>query len=412
MKPRVGAKIARILPVPQGWQSVVEGVPRYGASIFEVCETLPAGVSAQLLVPSSAVVTERLTLPPAPREELMEMAQLQLEKLLPYNAEDFVFDIEELGGSEEAVSVLAVTVPLSELKVLGDPLRLGGFGPSAVGVYAVQLARSLKSDGNVMALWMEGGMAFLLVATGGKLAWLEAVGLENDMPSSCEISRVRLGAELSGAFTGPVNRIFLGSSQWERVVREALPEILVEDLPTDLNAELAGNWLPPAWAAERMELSQKARFVERLQMVAMVYMALLALAFSWLAYQKAQLRKITAQIEELQPKVDLSRSRQTRWRSLEAAVDPSRYLIELLHQATKAVGGADIRITEFQLNPKEFAFAAEAANVDEAISYVRRLKAEAELGGYRIESPNPNILPNERAQFRVSGKVDSTVAQR
>jgi len=391
---------------------VVEGAPRYASSIFELCEALPAGVSAELLVPSSAIVTERLTLPPAPRDELVEMAQLQLEKLLPYNAEDLVFDIEELGGSEEAVTVLAVTVALAELKAIGDPLRLGGFGPSAVGVHAVQLARSLSGEGEVMALWMEGGMAFLLVAAGGKLAWLETVGLENDLPSPAEITRARLGAELSGSLSRPVSKIFVGSSQWRGVVREALPEMIVEELPSVLDDELAGNWLPPAWAAERMEISQKARFVERLQMVAMVYMALLALGFSWLAYQKAQLRKVTAQIAELQPQVELFKSRQTRWRSLEAAVDPSRYLVELLHQATKAVGGADIRITEFQLNPKEFAFAAEASNVDEAINYVRRLKTEPELGGYRIESPNPNILPNERAQFRVSGKVDSTLAQR
>jgi hypothetical protein len=391
---------------------VVEGAPRYASSVSELCEVLPAGVGAELLVPSSSVVTERLTLPPAPRDELLAMAQLQLEKLLPYNAEDFVFDIEELGVTEESATILAVTVALAELKAVGDPIRLGGFGPSAVGVNAVQVARSLAGEGEVLALWMEGGMAFLLVAAGGKLAWLESVGLENDLPSPAEITRARLGAELSGALSGPVGKVFVGSSEWRSVVREALPGMVVEELPSGVDGELAGNWLPSAWAAERMEISQKARFVERLQLVAMVYVAILALGFSWLAYQKAQLRKVTAQIAELQPQVELSKSRQTRWRSLEAAVDPSRYLVELLHQATKAVGGADIRITEFQLNPKEFAFAAEAANVDEAINYVRRLKTEPELGGYRIESPNPNILPNERAQFRVSGKVDSTVAQR
>jgi hypothetical protein len=95
-----------------------------------------------------------------------------------------------------------------------------------------------------------------------------------------------------------------------------------------------------------------------------------------------------------------------------AAVEPSRYLVEVLHQIARSIGAADIRITEFQMSPKEFAFSGEAANVAEAIEYVGRLRKEQELGRFKIDSPNPNILPNERAQFRVSGRVDLPGAKR
>ena len=64
------------------------------------------------------------------------------------------------------------------------------------------------------------------------------------------------------------------------------------------------------------------------------------------------------------------------------------------------------------MSPKEFAFSGEAANVAEAIEYVGRLRKEQDLGGFKIDSPNPNILPNERAQFRVSGRVDLPGAKR
>ena len=87
-------------------------------------------------------------------------------------------------------------------------------------------------------------------------------------------------------------------------------------------------------------------------------------------------------------------------------------MIELLHQSTKAVAGVDIRITEFQMNPREFAFSAEASNVAEAIEYVGRLKKEGELASFKMDSPNPNILPNERAQFRVTGKVDGNASKK
>jgi len=43
---------------------------------------------------------------------------------------------------------------------------------------------------------------------------------------------------------------------------------------------------------------------------------------------------------------------------------------------------------------------------------VGRLRKEPDLGGLKIDSPNPNILPNERAQFRVSGKVELLGAKR
>ena len=110
--------------------------------------------------------------------------------------------------------------------------------------------------------------------------------------------------------------------------------------------------------------------------------------------------------------VELSKSRQAKWTSLSAALDPSRYMIELLHQVTKVIGPADIRITEFQMGVREFGFSAEASSLGEAIEYVNRLKKEPELGAFKIDSPNPNLLPNERAQFRVTGKVDSPTASK
>jgi hypothetical protein len=131
-----------------------------------------------------------------------------------------------------------------------------------------------------------------------------------------------------------------------------------------------------------------------------------------LAVQKAQIGQLDKKIAELQPVVELSKSRQTRWNSLGAAVDPSRYMIELLHQVTKVIGPADIRITEFQMGVREFGFSAEASSLGEAIEYVNRLKKEPELAAFKIDSPNPNLLPNERAQFRVTGKVESPVASK
>ena len=412
MKPRVGAPLVRMSPLPDGWRAQTASDSCAGATLGDLCEKLPSGLRAELLLPSSAIVMDCLTLPAAPREDLLSMAQLQLEKLLPYAADDFVFDIELLGGDAENVKVLALTAPFEEIKACAEPLRKAGLGPVAIGVYALQIARALVGKGTVMALWLEGGKPFLLLASEGKLLWLEGLSCEGSEPVASEISRVLLGAELSGILSEPVESVCLGAHEWSEAVREALPGKPVQPLHFEPTGEIAGNWLPTLWAEEASSLSKRAVLIERLQWCVIGYAALLAIGFCWLAFEKTRIARLDRQIAELQPQVELGKARQNRWRALEPAVEPSRYLIELLHQASKTVGGADIRITEFQMNPREFAISGEASNVDEAIKYVGRLKKEPELGAFKIDSPNPNILPNERAQFRVAGKVDKTLVKR
>ncbi len=414
MKPRLGAPLVRMSPSPDGWRAQTSGDSCTGTTLTELCGKLPSGLKAELLLPSSALVTELLNLPVAPREDLLSMAQLQLEKLLPYTADDFVFDIEELAVSGENAQVLAITVPLNELKNCALPLRGAFLGPVSVGVYALQLARSIDLPGISLVIWLEEGKPYILLAREGRLLWIDGLPSEGEVavPNAAEIQRAVLGAELSGVLSGPVERVYLPPEGWGEVVRQAIPGIVIEARQLEPALELAGSWLPPAWAAEAAALVRKSLLFERLQWIAIGYAALLAAGFCWLAFEKSRVGKLDGQIAELQPQVELLKARQNRWKTLEPALEPSRYLIELLHQAAKTVGGADIRITEFQMNPKEFAFSAEASNVAEAIEYVGRLKKEQELSSFKIESANPNILPNERAQFRVTGKVDAALAKR
>jgi hypothetical protein len=73
--------------------------------------------------------------------------------------------------------------------------------------------------------------------------------------------------------------------------------------------------------------------------------------------------------------------------------------------------GADIRITEFRMNDREFSFQAEASTYAQATEYVTRLKKESGLAAFKLDSPNPKILPNnERAQFQVTGKALASAA--
>ena len=408
MKPRGTTNLARFYPNQEGWCLQVGATVSPGVNVAGLCEKLPAAARVQVLAPSRAAVLERFTLPQAPREDLLAMAQLQLEKLLPYAAEEFVFELQELGGDEQTVEVLALTLSVVALEECCGPIRKLGRGPSVIGVYAQQLAGGVRSfQGVTLLVWMEQGRPFLALVEGGNLLWLEGLPEVDPALAEMELSRALLGAELAGV-GGKVQQAIVAVSVpgWAAAVRHVVPGVPLEERTLEPELEVAGNWLPAAWAVEESSRSRKAVFAERLQWVGMAYLAVLTIGFAWLAFQKAGLRRLDQQLAELQPKVELSNARQSRWHQVEPAVDPSRYLVEVLHQAQKAVGPADIRITELQMSPREFSFSGEAASLAEAIEYVSRLKQEPGLSAFQIQSPNPNILPNERAQFRISAKSE------
>lgn len=413
MKSRPAAQKACISPDPQGWTLQSGEVALSVPTMEELASKVPPSLTVEALLPSGILVTERFTLPKAPRDELMAMAQIQLEKVLPYGAGEFVFDFEELSEGEDGVEIYAITLSINALSQWAGPLRNANLEVSTLGVYAVQIARACLGEGHTLVIWVEQGAPFLLIAAGGRLVWLDTLPNLTDADldeMATHLSRCLLSAELSGALRGGITSAVCSADVWTEAIRKVAPQIPVDSRPPRAVEDISGNWLPESWSQESAQKARKANFFEKLQTLGLVYLALLVGGFVWLAVQKSKLGQLDKKIAELQPVVELSKSRQARWTSLSAALEPSRYMIELLHQVTKVIGPADIRITEFQMGVREFGFSAEASSLGEAIEYVNRLKKEPDLAAFKIDSPNPNLLPNERAQFRVTGKVDSPTA--
>ena len=98
-------------------------------------------------------------------------------------------------------------------------------------------------------------------------------------------------------------------------------------------------------------------------------------------------------------------NRQARWRVLAPAIDPSRYAVEVLFQASKNLPTSEIRITEFDLKETQWRIIGEAPSANLAIDYVTKLKEEKELGAFVIDAKPPTLLPNDHAQFSIFGKL-------
>jgi hypothetical protein len=420
MKKKLAGTTAQLFPDDNGWV-VRRGDDRVrAASVAEVMALLPKNLKVEAWLPSRLLVSERLLLPQAPREDLLAMAQIQLEKLLPYAADEFVFDLEEIEETSEGAQLLAVAASYQALVQWAAPIRDANAGPTALGIFAVQLARGVPSAGISLVIWAEEGDVFVLLSRSGRLLWMDSLSVPLNLTESdqefavTELSRALLGAELAGACSGKIDRVHCALPGWEKVAQQTLGNEVVISGGVTPDFQTSGNWMPSQWVQEAVKQRKQAAWTERIQLGAIAYMGCLALGFGWLALQKSKLGKVDREIQELQPKVDISKSRQGRWKAMEPAVDPSRYLIEVLHQVSKGIEAADIRITEFRMNDREFSFQAEAATYAQATEYVARLKKESGLAAFKMDAPNPKILPNnERAQFQVTGKTQAaTVAKK
>ena len=154
-----------------------------------------------------------------------------------------------------------------------------------------------------------------------------------------------------------------------------------------------------------MRGERAAHWRQRIIAAGVLYALAIVAGFAYLAWMKAQARKIDAQYAAAQPVLQFVQSRQLRWKTLSPAVDPTRYAVELLFQASKNLPTDTIRITEFDLQANQWRIVGEAPSANLAIDYVSKLKEEKELGAFQIDAKPPQLLPNEHAQFTIYGKL-------
>ena len=88
--------------------------------------------------------------------------------------------------------------------------------------------------------------------------------------------------------------------------------------------------------------------------------------------------------------------------ALAPAIDPSRYVRELLFQIDKNRPNENLHITEFNLFPNQWVIIGEAASGVLASEYSTKLQEEKELGAFTIKSNRMDILPKEATRVSLT----------
>jgi len=402
-----GAALALLTPDADGWRLSRSGVaPKKIATLGEAAADLPAGLRLHLALPCQAVLLERMTLPATDRGELAGMVQLQLEKTLPFPIEEVSADFVVVESGESESTLVAAAAQHAQLDALCAPLRERGRLPDKITPFAMHIAASCPPGETVLAVYPEQGQLVAAICEKSRLAWTHVIPALDAGTLRDALPQMLLGAEMEGVPTA-ITRVRL--SQECASLSETLGDFF--QIPVEIasfDGELPEpdvNLVPVSWQDDLQRGERAAQWRQRLVAAAVLYVLAIVAAFAYLAWLKANARKVDAQYAAAQPVLQFVQSRQLRWKTLAPAIDPSRYAVEILYQANKNLPTDGIRITEFDLQATQWRIIGEAPSANLAIDYVSKLKDEKELGAFLIDAKPPQLLPNEHAQFTIYGKL-------
>ena len=397
-----------IIPTVEGWIVQVAGAAgKVVPGLSEAVELLPDEGAIVLALPERFVVSERMTLPSVEEAELGGMVELQLEKSLPYGIEEVAFEFAVVRRGEAESEVFAVVAQASQLEELCAPLREEGRLPSRIGLYAKQAAA--LTSGVCLCVWGELGQLVLAVAESGVLGFVHSLPDVSEETLRQELPQMLLAAEMAGA-SGAFEMVRLDPalSGLEGALGEllAVPVKVEAFLPAQGAAAAwgAGSLAPARWKAEVEQMRRRGKLRQRLQLGALVYLLFVACTFLYLGWMQYQVRQLDVRLAQTQPLVDFVSKHQTQWNQLAPAIDPDRYLLEVLNQVHRSLPSDEVKITVFEAGPGQFKVEGEAPSANLAIEFKEKLRAEQALSAYRIEGPPPSILPTGGARYVIFGK--------
>ena len=355
----------------------VQGV----ATLDETVPLLNGTRNIVLGLPANAVLAQRLRLPTVEAGEFSEMVRLQIEKALPYPAEEVTTDFEVIEQTEEGSVVSAVSVHNQKLSELAAPLLDRGIIPAQVTVYAAQRAATHAAAGRAFLLYPEGESLVCAISEEGKIGFTgfldgaDANQLQRDLP------QMALSAELQG-----INTVFPVVLLDENLhqLRDTLqglfisrPDFMGVEAPP---AKTKLNLLPESWRQRRAELVRHAQWKKRLLWAGGAYAALMLLVGACILALRIQIGMLDRGIARDEPKTAFIKQTEARWKALSPATDPHYYPIEVLLHLSQSLPSPDVQITQFNQSARQISVDGEAPTAAHGLPVCRQGEKESRSG--------------------------------
>src|SRR5436305_10617385 len=326
-----------IIPTSRGW-NFVRSAEQNGSWSVRKLQTLEEAVpllSADdefvLGLPISAVMAQRFRLPSVDPAEFPDMIRLQVEKLLPFPADEVTSDFELIEQSENESVVSAIAIRNEQLAEVASPLLERGYIPRQVTVYAAQRASTYAPKGNALLIYPEGEMLVYAVTENGKLSFTRTFESANGEELQLELTTLRLSAELQGINASFPN-VLLDESCYQ--LRDTVQGILAS--PTEIvgvelpPAPVKLNLLPESWRQRRSQLTRQAEWRKRVVWAGGAYAALFLLLLAYLGFMRVVIGRIDTRIAQDAPGTQFVRATEANWKALAPAIDTRYYPVEIL----------------------------------------------------------------------------------
>ena len=366
-------------------------------------------VSAQddivLSLPVTSVLAQRLRLPTVDPAEFPEMVRIQIEKALPFSAEEVTTDFELIEQNENESVISAVAVRNEQLAELAAPLLDKGIIPRQVTVYAAQRASTHAPEGRALLIYPEGETLVSAITENGKVSFTRALDGVAPEQLQMELPQLAMSAELQG-IKGSFPNVLLDESCYE--LRDTIQGILAR--PTELvsietpPAAVKLNLLPESWRQRRARLAKRGEWKKRLTLAGGIYGAILLLLILYLGYTRFAIAWLDRLIARDSPQTQFVRETEANWKALAPAIDSRFYPVEILLHLSESLPSADVRITAYNQSARQISVDGEANTAALVYQFAEKVKTNAGLQNFRFDMAAPRILPNNHAQFRLEGK--------
>jgi hypothetical protein len=412
-----------IIPTSDGWNFVRSAAPaslretaagraeqngswtvRKLQTLEEAVPLLSADDEFVLGLPVSAVMAQRFRLPSVDPAEFPDMIRLQIEKSLPFPADEVTSDFELIEQSENESVVSAIAISNDRLAEVASPLLDRGYIPRQVTVYAAQRASTYAPSGNALLIYPEGEMLVYAMTENGKLSLARAIERNGDQLET-ELPQLRLSAELQGIDASSPN-VLLDETCYE--LRDAVQGILAS--PTEIvgielpPAPVKLNLLPESWRRRRLQLMRQVEWRKRVLWIGGAYVGAIVLLFAYLGLVRFQIGRFDRRIAHDTPETEFVRATEARWKALAPAIDLHYYPVEILQHLFESLPSADVRITVYNQSARQISVDGEANTAALAYEFIDKIKKNPDLRTFQFDMAAPRILPNNHAQFRLEGK--------
>jgi hypothetical protein len=374
-------------------------------SLEEAVPLLNSEDELVLGLPISAVLAQRFRLPTVDPAEFPEMVRIQIEKALPFSADEVTTDFEVIEQNETDSVVSAIAVRNADLAQLAGPLLDRGYIPRQVTVYAAQRASTHVPEGRALLIYPEGEAFVSAITENGKISLTRT--LEGVQPEQLQtdLPQLALSAELQGIAASFPN-VLLDETCYElrdtvQKILDRRPELVGIETPP---ASIKLNLLPESWKQRRSHLARRGEWRKRLIWAAASYVGIMLLFLAYLAFTRFEIARLGRSIDREAPQMEFVRATDANWKALAPAIDPHYYPVEILLHLFESLPSPDVRITAYNQSARQISVDGEANSAALAYQFAEKVKKNPDLRIFQFTMADPRILPNSHAQFRLEGR--------